>query len=230
MNKHVRAFLAGLLLVIPFAATFWVIWNLAAWLGAIGFGIFDLGWLAMTGKKLSQVIGQKASLQFLVAVTGAVAVLAEVYLLGLLVNTLLMRRLINAAEKMIQRMPGVKTIYQSIRDLLKLFGSGSQSMGKVVLYHPNGGEMAMLGILTNEHPSGLAGIGEHDMVAIYLPLAYMLGGPIVYVPRKNLREMDIPVEQALKICATAEISPQAPIEAPVVKTPHVSRQAEPAQK
>ena len=192
MNRHLRAFLAGLLLVIPFAATIWIIWALAAWLGGIGFGILDWTWMALTGRRLAQVLGQHWGLQLIAAITGAVMVLAAIYLVGLLVDTLLMRRAVRAAERIIQRMPGAKTIYQSIRDLLKLFGSGGTKMGKVVLYRPGGGQMGMLGILTNENPTGLAGLTDCQMVAIYLPLAYMLGGPILYVPRQHLQELDIP--------------------------------------
>ena len=208
MNKHLRAFLAGLLLVIPFAVTLYVIWTVAAWLGGIGIGIYDLYGPLPPGYigKPHDFLG--AGAKFGIACAGAVVTLAAVYLTGLLTHTLLMGRLVRTAETVIQHVPGVKTIYQSIRDLLKLFGSDSKRMGKAVLYRPSGGEMAMLGILTNPNPAGLAGIADHQLVAVYLPLAFMLGGQIVYVPRKYLQELNMPPERALKICATAEISPQ----------------------
>lgn len=209
MNKHLRAFLAGLLLVIPFAVTLYVIWTVATWLGAIGIGIYDLYGPIPPGQ-LSKIphdfLG--AGAKFGIACAGAFVALAVVYLAGLLANTLLMARLVRLAETMIQHVPGVKTIYESIRDLLKLFGSSSGRMGKAVLYRPNGGEMAMLGILTNQNPAGLVGLEDHQLVAVYLPLAFMLGGQIVYVPRKFVQELDMPPERALKICATAEIGPR----------------------
>ncbi len=208
MNKHLRAFLAGLLLVIPFAVTLYVIWTVAGWLGAIGIGIYDLYGpipLGFVGRP-HDFLG--AGAKFGIACAGAFVALAAVYLAGLLAHTLLMARLVRVAETMIQHVPGVKTIYQSIRDLLKLFGADSRRMGKVVFYRPSGGEMGMLGILTNQSPVGLAGIADHQLVAVYLPLAFMLGGQIIYVPRKYLQELNMPVEQALKICATAEIGPQ----------------------
>lgn len=208
MNKHLRALLAGLLLVLPFAATLYVIWTVATWLGAIGIGIYDLYGPVPPGQigKPHDYLGGGA--KFGIACAGALVTVAAVYLAGLFTGTLLMGRLVRAAEKLIQHVPGVKTIYESIRDLLKLFGSGSNRMGKAVLYRPGGGEMAMMGILTNQNPVGLTGIADHQLVAVYLPLAFMLGGQIVYVPRKYLQELNMPVERVLKICATAEIGAQ----------------------
>lgn len=204
MKKQIRIFLAGLLIIIPFAVTTWVIWTIATKLGALGSALLGADWL-----KKSIPVEEDATREWILSLAGAVVILVVVYLVGLFTNLLMFRRLLNWAELLIQRVPGAKTIYQSVRDLLKLFGSDSGKMGKVVLYHPNGGEMAMLGVLTNENPSGLEELGDHDMVALYLPLAYMLGGPIVYVPRKNLRELDMPVEKALKLCATAEVGAKA---------------------
>lgn len=211
MNKQVRTFLAGVLVVVPFAVTLWVIYSLATWLGSIGYRLLAKTPVAEGGKmgtlgSLAKDHGMETAL----AIAGAVLVFVVIYFVGLLMSSIMFRRVIQSIENMIRWVPGVKTIYESVRDLLKLFGSGSGKMGKVVLYRPNGGEMAMLGILTNENPSGLATLAEHQLVAVYLPMAYMLGGPIVYVPRKYLTELDIPVEHALKLCATAEISPNAP--------------------
>ncbi len=44
-------------------------------------------------------------------------------------------------------------------------------------------------------------------MAVYLPFGYMIGGVTVYVPREHLRELDMPVEQALKLAATAHVTP-----------------------
>ena len=40
---------------------------------------------------------------------------------------------------------------------------------------------------------------------VYLPMAYMIGGPIVYAKPSELEYIDMPVEMALKLAATAFI-------------------------
>lgn len=211
MKRQFRLLLTGMLVIIPFAVTVYVIYWAASGLGTIGFDLAGLiwpDWAAEAQDALKDTKNPWPS-RWLGAL-GAVIVIAVIYLVGVLTHFWVFRKALEAMEALVQRVPGVKTIYESVRDLLKLFGGDSKHMGKVVLYYPNGGEMGLLGILTNEHPAGLECMGEHEMVALYLPLAYMVGGPIVYVPRKNLRELDMPVEQALKLCATAEITHTAP--------------------
>lgn len=190
MKKQLQILLAGALVVIPFAITVWVIWQIAVWLDGLGHTVLDaLGWDPGDGP---------------IRVIGALIVIAAVYLVGLLMHLWIFRRLVVLIEKLFARVPGVKTIYESVRDLLKLFGSDSQRMGRVVLYRPSGEQTAYLGILTSENPAG-AGKDGKNRVAVYLPMAYMIGGPIVLVSPDCLEEIDMPVETALKLCATAYV-------------------------
>ena len=59
-----------------------------------------------------------------------------IYLVGLLMRFWLFSGLVTLVEKLLAHVPGVKTIYESVRDLMKLFGSESQRMGHVVEYLP----------------------------------------------------------------------------------------------
>ena len=78
-------------------------------------------------------------------------------------------------------------------------------MGRVVLYNPPQTQLSMLAILTTDQPKGLEAQAE-PRVAIFLPYSYMFGGITVYVPPSHLREVDMPVEVALKLCATAQVT------------------------
>ena len=132
-------------------------------------------------------------------------VLVGIYLVGLLTHLWIFRWAVGLVEKLVVRVPGVKTVYESVRDLLKLFGGDARRMGRVVLYTPPGTDMTMLAILTNERPSGIGPEAKHK-VAIYLPYSYMFGGITVYVSPDHLQEVDTPVEVALKLAATAQVT------------------------
>jgi len=197
MKRQLRIFLTGLLVVVPFAITVWVIWKAGSWLDEGGVNLFikpiwdlfrlDDNW------PLENVHG-----------VGAVLLVVSVYLVGLLMHFWMFRRAVDLMAAIFRRVPGVKTIYESVRDLLNLFDPrAAKTMGKVVEYVAPGSEMGILGILTNDQPEGAFG---DEKAAVYLPLAYMIGGPVVFLPRDHLRDVDMPVEKALRLCATAQVA------------------------
>ncbi len=199
MKRQLKIFLAGLFIVIPFAITVWAIWTAGGWLDGLGKAALRPIWerFEIERPKLENLHG-----------LGAGLLIVGVYLIGLLTHFWAFRRVVELLEKLFEHVPGVKIIYESIRDLMKLFGSESRKMGKVVEYRRGDSEIGMLGILTNEQPTGA---GEEGKVAVYFPLAYMIGGPVFFVPTEHLREVDMPVEQALRLCATAQVSGAGPL-------------------
>jgi uncharacterized membrane protein len=90
---------------------------------------------------------------------------------------------------------------------MKLFGTGSRDMGHVVEYSPPGQELSFVGILTSEKPICTA---DEKKVCVYFPFAYMIGGPIAMVNPEHLRPLDMPVEEALKLAATAHVGVTRP--------------------
>ena len=193
MKRQLRIFLTGLFVVVPFAVTVWVIWKASVLLD--GLGMSGLQWI---WERLQLDTAKVESLYGL----GAVLLVVAIYLIGLLMHFWLFRYMVSLAERIFEHVPGVKTIYESVRDLLKLFGSESKKMGQVVEYTAPGSDAGRLGILTNEQPDGAS---DGQRVAVYFPLAYMIGGPVFFVNKENLREVDMPVERALRLCATAQV-------------------------
>ena len=193
MKKQLRILLAGVVVVVPFAITVYVI----CWAGA---GLDALGSRAM--QQFSP------SLKLLPGV-GAIIVIATIYLVGVGTHFWLFRGAVALLERLVAHVPGVKTIYESLRDLMKLFGGKSRHMGKTVLFTPGESGIQMLAIMTNEHPVGAEAAGEQTKVALYLPYSYMFGGITIFVPRHHIQPVDMPVEQALKLCATAQVGARA---------------------
>ena len=185
MKRHLRILLAGAIVVVPFAVTVWLAIGVSTWLDNLAREPLKQ-WGAPVGPGV-----------------GALLVLAALYFIGLLTQFWIFRGLVGLLERLVERLPGVKTIYESVRDLLKLFGGDAKHMGRVVRYTPPDSHMTMLAILTNDQPRGLEGEGK---VAIFLPYSYMFGGITIYVSASCLTEVAMPVEEALKLCATAQVA------------------------
>ena len=196
MGKQLKIFLSGLFAIIPIAITIAVIVWIGGKLDSLGMGVIkwispiDISWL----EKWHGI--------------GILLLIVSIYLVGLMTRFWIFGKLFDLISGVFTHLPGVKTIYESVRDLMKLFDSKSaQEMGQVVEYCPPDSEIGMLGILTNEQPEGTS---SETKAAVYFPLAYMIGGPVLFVPRQHLRTVDMPVERALKLCATACVGGKQP--------------------
>jgi len=193
VSKQARIFFAGALVVAPLAITVWVVSSLGAWLEGLGM-------------KLLQSFGVTPP-EHTYGVGGLI-IIGLIYGVGLLTHLWLFRGAFGYVELLIGRLPGIKTIYESVRDLMKLFGGGSERMGRVVQYSVPGTDMALLGILTNENPFGLPLDSPHRKVTIYVPYSYMFGGPTFFASPDQIVEVDMSVEQCMKTAATAMVGAQ----------------------
>ncbi len=192
MKKHVRILLAGVMVVVPFALTVYII----AWAGSL------LDGLVQRLVEPNATPGQR----WLFPGAGIVVAVLALYLVGLLTHLWVFRWAVGLLERMFSRVPVVKSIYESLRDVLKLFGGEAENMGQVVLYRLPGTEVKLLGIRTSTSPRGAQG---QNRVAVYLPMSYQLGGFTVYVPPESVEPLDMSVEEAMKIAATADVGSKA---------------------
>jgi len=193
--RQVRIMFAGALVIVPLAITVWVVLSLGAWLDRLG---IQLGHLLLARDFNLPTHG-----------IGVLIVIGAIYGAGLLTHLWLFRGAFGLVERLFTRVPGVKMIYESVRDLLKLFGGNSQQMGRVVQYNVPGTDMSLLGILTNENPFGLPPDSPHRKVAIYVPYSYMFGGPTFFASPEHIVDVDMSVEQCMKTAATAMVGAQA---------------------
>jgi len=189
-TKQIRIMFSGAMVLVPLVITVWVVWSLGAWLDGLGTKLLPKDHMLPTG-------------------TGVLIIIGVIYVTGLLTHLWVFRGAFGLVERVFVRLPGVKTIYESVRDLLKLFGGDSQEMGRVVQYNVPGTDMSLLGILTNENPFGLAPDSPHRKVAVYVPYSYMFGGPTFFASPEHIVDVDMSVEQCMKTAATAMVGTQA---------------------
>ena len=102
--------------------------------------------------------------------------IAIVYGVGLLTRLYLFRNFVSSGEKLIARLPLVKTLYSSVRDLLQFFGpSDSKPRGTPV----------RVKVSEDAHVLGIATVqADGGRVGVYLPLSYQIGG-LVYLPAER---------------------------------------------
>lgn len=201
----VRTLLAGAAVCVPLAITAAAVYWAGAQLNSLAFGaatgMAEWGWLAPWK---GHILALKKFLADFPGV-GVVAILLLIYLVGLGMRFWLFAKGVSLMEAILVRVPLVKTVYGSIRDMMRFFGGDGSVTSKVVLYKLPGQDVRMLALLTNEHPIGLPAHHAKGMVAIWLPMSYQLGGYMLYVPAEAIEPIEMSVEQLMKLAATAEI-------------------------
>jgi len=137
---------------------------------------------------------------------GLLAGLALTFLFGLALNAFLVRRLLGLGEKLMNRIPLVKTLYGSLKDFIGFFTAKRESqMNQVVTIELQFGvtPLRMIGFVTRSDFSGLpAGIGNEGEIAVYIPMSYQIGGYTVIVPRSAVKQVDISINRAMGFVVT----------------------------
>ncbi len=135
---------------------------------------------------------------------GLVAGFLVLFLVGLLVNAYVVRRVLGLGESLLMRVPVVKTVYASIRDLTALVNTKGRKreLERVVMVKLGPGRV--IGFVTQENAilPGFAGAGAGELVAVYLPMSYQIGGYTLYLPRDQIEATDLSVETAMRIVIT----------------------------
>lgn len=163
----------------------------------IGWVIKQLDWIF--GQPMIWIFGPKANFPG----NGLLVGLAILFLFGLILNNWLMQRIYNALERILKRIPLLKTIYTSVTDLMSFFNQGGKhEKGAVVMVEFQG--MKMMGLATRESFNDLPrGIGTEDEIAVFFPFGYQVGGITMILPKSSVTPIDMTIEKGLRFCVTA---------------------------
>ncbi|MDH4259093.1 MAG: DUF502 domain-containing protein [Gammaproteobacteria bacterium] len=190
-RKFRSALMRGLVVVLPIGLTLWLLW----WLGS------------STESLLQQAITLVIPAEHYRPGMGIIAAVALLLAAGTLVNALLVRRMLAAWERFLDRIPVVKTIYGAIRDFTRLLPADGKrrDLKRVVL--ARFGEAQVVGFVTRDDAAELGIVKKEDgLVAVYFPMSYQIGGYTVLVPRAAIVQLDMSVETAMRLVLTGGLS------------------------
>jgi len=167
----------------------------------IGLTLYIVYWLAVTAERLfSRLIKLVVPDQYYWPGLGLIAGLLFLYVVGLVVNAYVVRRVLRLGDDVLARIPVVKTIYVATRDFMRFLpssGKGSD-LKRVVLVPLGPGKL--IGFVTSESGSLLGDAhAQEGTVAVYLPMSYMVGGYTVFLPRQVLEPTSLSVEAGMRL-------------------------------
>jgi uncharacterized membrane protein len=147
--------------------------------------------------------------EFYVPGMGLALGMVGIFLLGVLVSQRGVSRLLSLVELPFTNLPVVKSIYSSLKDFADYFSPQRDPAGQqtVVVLRMPGHELEIVGLVTRQGVDDLpSGFLQHDRVAVYLPMGYMIGGYTVFVPRAWVQPIDMSVEEAMRASLFAWMS------------------------
>jgi uncharacterized membrane protein len=175
----------------------------------IGITVYLVYWLGVTTDRLlSGPIRWFIPAEDYIPGMGLVAGFLVLFAVGLLVNAFVIRRVLGYLERFVLRVPVVKTVYAALRDLTNLVNTANRKheLERVVMVRFGPGRV--IGFVTQENAT-LPGLGsDADLVAVYLPMSYQIGGYTLYLPRSRIEPTDLTVEAAMRIVLTGGLQRQ----------------------
>lgn len=181
-NKVASIFWKGFFTILPVYLTFYFIYWLVT---SVERGL---------GQLLKTIIGT-----WYFPGLGLLMTIAAIFVVGVLMQVYIAQYFIQLIEKIVQRMPLIGDLYSSIQSLTKYLSSSGRVEGKeVVMVEFNGIEL--LGIVTrsdfSKAPDGI--VEKEDLISVYLPMSYQIGGFTIYLPKDKIRKVDMTQKSALK--------------------------------
>lgn len=196
MKKY---FITGLLIWVPLAITAWVL--------ALIVRTMD-----QTLLLLPDALNPERLLGFYIPGIGVIATLLVVFLTGLVTANIIGQRLLRFWEGVLSRIPVVKSVYYSVKQVSDtLFSSSGEAFRKALLV-----QYPRQGIWTIAFQTGQPGgdVVNHlpgDCISVYVPTTpNPTSGFFLMLPRKDVIELDMSVDEALKyIISMGVVAPPA---------------------
>ena len=189
-------FLTGLIVAGPVAVTAWLIWWFVTWVDNWVRPFIPLAYRPETYLPVD------------IPGFGLVIAFVALTLLGFLTANLVGSRLVNFGEDMLSRMPIVRPIYRTAKQIFQTLFSGSgSSFRKVGLVEfPAPGMWSVVFLTQSPSEEISARLPQTEHVSAFMPCTpNPTTGFFFYVPRHDVVEIDITVEQAMQLLMSAGI-------------------------
>jgi len=187
--KHLRRYLvAGLLVWIPLGVT-----------GLILKALIDL--MDKTLLLIPQQYRPEEWLGFTIPGLGFILVFLVVLITGLLAANIVGRSMVGLWESLLERIPVVRSVYAATKNFAEIvFSDSGQSFKKVLLIeYPRKG-IYSLAFQTATNLGEVQGRTGEEMICTFVPTTpNPTSGYIIIVPKKDVIELDMEIDEALKM-------------------------------
>lgn len=185
-----KSLVKGSMVVLPLLITVWAIWSAFVWLNGIGLDL--LGFLHLSSLYFPGI--------------GLLLMLALLLITGLAFEFNPVGWIYQYVEEALLRFPLVKTLYGAVKDFAAMFDKEKEQSKQTVLLKLDGLGQVLGFITSTKMPGPLHDALGRELVAVYVPMSYMIGGHTLFVPKEDLTLVDWSFEDAMRFAITAGVS------------------------
>jgi uncharacterized membrane protein len=190
-------FLQGLLVIAPLGITLWVVISLFSFVDNILPNIIHFLMPGLIPTNADGTLKQVPGLGFVVVIT-------FVLMVGWLSSLFVFNRVLGLFDTLLEKTPGIKFIYSSVKDFLQAFAGNKKKFNKPVLVCVDDTDVWRIGFITQKE---MADFGMAGYVTVYIPLAYAVTGTTYIVPMSRIKTLDhISASDAMKFAVTGGVT------------------------
>lgn len=115
---------------------------------------------------------------------GFVVLIVTVVFVGYISSSFIVGRLVDLFDKVLERTPGIKIIYSTVKDFFEAFAGNKRKFDKAVLVSVQDKEVWQIGFITGQE---LEQFGLEDHVSVYIPKAYAFTGELYFLKKDRVR-------------------------------------------
>ncbi|BFJ02516.1 MULTISPECIES: DUF502 domain-containing protein [Priestia] len=188
MKAIIKSFINGLLTIVPIILVIYILVRVFNFLDSI------LGNVLKPYMKQDYIPG-----------IGILATLVLITFLGWLSTRFFAGKIISLIDRLLERIPLVKTLYTVIKDTFQSFLGEKKSFSKVALVTMPGTSMKVIGFVTSEEVEEVIH-SLKDHVAVYVPQTFQVAGFTFLIPKEEIEWLDIKPEEAMKFVLSGGVS------------------------
>lgn len=196
LSKLRSYFIAGVLITAPVAITIWLT-------------ISIISFLDRTVKNLILPQNSMAEYWTLYSIPGLGIVIAVLFILivGMFATNILGRFFVKVGESILDRLPVVRSLYGATKQIFEtVFADKADAFREVVMIEYPRKDMWVLGFLTGTSKGEIQANTIDDVVNIFVPTTpNPTSGFLLFVPRKDVKILDLTIEQGIKLIVSAGI-------------------------
>jgi uncharacterized membrane protein len=184
-----QVFLRGVLVLLPLFVSIYVL----IWLAAGINGIFE---------RILRTFNPTLELP---SGFGLFCGIAIIFIVGLTSEFFIAKWIRNLIQNLMARIPGIGAIFNALKSLADYLNpNNSTARGKTVVVHfpskdSSQQKFKIIGFMTQTSLSKMPkGINDEDMVTVFVPMSYQMGGFSIFVKRNQVEEIDLSFEKAMQ--------------------------------